>query len=69
MKINEKDKQFLIKNIEAAQALIEADDVDGLLEEIDGFMTEKGYAPPDYDELNETAREAERVYDRIYYNN
>ena len=36
MKIDEKDKQFLIKNIEAAQALIEADDVDGLLEEIDG---------------------------------
>lgn len=69
MRINEKDKQFLIKNIEAAQALIEADDVDGLLEEIDGFMTEKGYAPPDYDELNDIGREAERVYDRIYYNN
>lgn len=69
MKINEKDKQFLIKNIEAAQALIEANDVDGLLEEIDGFMTEKGYAPPDYDELNDIGREAERVYDRIYYNN
>ena len=58
MKIDEKDKQFLIKNIEAAQALIEADDVDGLLEEIDGFMTEKGYAPPNYDELNATGREA-----------
>lgn len=69
MKIDEKDKQFLIKNIEAAQALIEADDVDGLLEEIDGFMTERGYAPPNYDELNATGREAERVYDYIYNNN
>ena len=69
MKIDEKDKQFLLKNIEAAQTLIEADDVDGLLEEIDGFMTEKGYAPPNYDELNATGREAERVYDRIYNNN
>lgn len=69
MKIDEKDKQFLIKNIEAAQALIEADDADGLLEEIDGFMTEKGYAPPNYDELNATGREAERVYDYIYNNN
>lgn len=69
MKIDEKDKQFLIKNIEAAQTLIEADDADGLLEEIDGFMTEKGYAPPNYDELNATGREAERVYDRIYNNN
>ena len=62
MKINEKDKQFLIKNIEAARALIEADDVDGLLEEIDGFMTEKGYAPPDYDELNETGRASVRSH-------
>lgn len=69
MKIEEKDKQFLIENIKAARTLIEADDVDGLLEEIDGFMTEKGYGPPDYDELNETGRRAERVYDRIYYNN
>lgn len=69
MKIEENDKQFLIKSIAAAQALIEADDVDDLLEEIDGFMTEKGYAPPDYDELNEIGRQAERVYDRIYNNN
>ena len=69
MKIDEKDKQFLIENIEAAQALIEGDDMDRLLEEIVRFMTKEGYAPPDYDELNETGREAERVYDRIYYNN
>lgn len=69
MKIDEKDKQFLIENIEAARALIEADDMEGLLDEIDGFMTEKGYAPPDYDELNETGRRAERILDRIYYNN
>lgn len=69
MKIDEKDKQFLIENIEAARALIEADDVEGLLDEIDGFMTEKGYGPPDFHELNETGRRAERILDRIYYNN
>lgn len=69
MKIDEKDKAFLIKNIEKAAALIDEDDVDGLLEEIDGFMTEKGYAPPDYQELNDKGREAERILDRIYYNN
>ena len=69
MRIEDDDKKFLIKNIEAAEALIEADDVDGLLEEIDGFMTEKGYAPPDYSELNELGRQAERVYDRIYSSN
>lgn len=69
MKIDEKDKAFLVKNIEKAAALIDVDDVDGLLEEIDGFMTEKGYAPPDYQELNDKGREAERILDRIYYNN
>lgn len=69
MKIDEKDKTFLVKNIEKAAELIDADDVDSLLEEIDGFMTEKGYAPPDYQELNDKGREAERIYDRIYYNN
>ena len=55
--------------IEAARALIEADDVEDLLDEIDGFMTEKGYGPTDFHELNETGRRAERILDRIYYNN
>lgn len=69
MKIEDKDKQFLIENIDKAAELIEADDVESLLDEIDGFMTEKGYAPPDYQELNEIGREAERILDRIYHNN
>lgn len=69
MKIEDKDKQFLVENIDKAVELIEADDVESLLDEIDGFMTEKGYAPPDYQELNEIGREAERILDRIYYNN
>lgn len=69
MKIEEKDKEFLIKNIGKAAALIEADNMEGLLDEIDGFMTEKGYGPTNYDELNEIGREAERILDRIYFNN
>lgn len=69
MKIEEKDKEFLIKNIDKAAALIEADNMEGLLDEIDGFMTEKGYGPTNFDELNEIGREAERILDRIYYNN
>lgn len=69
MKISKDDEQFLIDNIEAAQRLIEEDDLDGLLEEIDGFMTEKGYGPENYDELNDIGRSAERIYDRLYYNN
>ena len=42
MNLDEEDIEFLIENIEAAQELIDAEDVDGLLEEIDAFMTERG---------------------------
>lgn len=69
MNLNEADIEFLIENIEAAQELIETQDIDGLLEEIDGFMTERGYMPPNFDELNELGRRAEQIYDRIYYQN
>ena len=69
MNLNKADIEFLIENIEAAQELIETQDIDGLLEEIDGFMTERGYMPPNFDELNELGRRAEQIYDRIYYQN
>lgn len=69
MNLDEEDLEFLIENIESAQELIESEDVDGLLEEIDTFMTERGYMPPAYDELNDFGRRAERIYDRIYYQN
>lgn len=69
MNLSKADIEFLIENIEAAQELIEAQDIDGLLEEIDGFMTERGYMPPNFDELNELGRRAEQIYDRIYYQN
>lgn len=69
MNLDEEDLEFLIENIESAQELIEAEDVDGLLEEIDAFMTERGYMPSAYDELNDLGRRAEQIYDRIYYQN
>ena len=67
--MDDNDRDFLINNIHKAQGLIDAGDVDGLLEAIDGFMTERGYSPPDYSELSDLGRQAERVYDRIYGNN
>lgn len=69
MIIEEKDKNFLLKNLDKAAALIEADDIEGLLDVIDGFMTEKGYGPKNFEELNELGREAEQILDRIYYYN
>ncbi len=67
MNINDKDKAFLLEHISNAAELIEADDINGILDALDGFMLDEGYAPPDYEELNDIGREAERVLDRIYY--
>lgn len=69
MILDENDKAFLIEHIETAKALLNTVDVDALLEELDGFMTEHGYGPESFDELNDLGREAERVYDRIYQRN
>lgn len=69
MRISVEDKQFLIEHIKTAEPLIQSNNIGALLEEIDGFMTEHGYAPPNYDELNELGRQAERIYDRIYHQN
>ena len=69
IKIDENDKQFLIDNIEGVLELIESDDVEGVLDALDGFMTEKGYGPVNFEELNENGRRAEHILDYIYYNN
>lgn len=33
------------------------------------LIDEKGFAPPHYDEYNDFGREAQSVYDDLYYNN
>lgn len=67
MNISDKDRIFLLEHINNAAALIEADNINGLLAEIDLFIAIKGYGPPNYEELNDIGRQAERIYDRIYY--
>ena len=67
MKIDEKDKKFL-EHIKDSQAMLDANDISGLLDALDDFMTTDGYAPPDYQELNDIGRQAEQILDRIYYN-
>ncbi len=69
MKISDEDRDFIIKNIPGGADLIDADQVDDLLDALDGFMTERGYEPPTFQELNQEGRQAERILDRIYYNN
>ena len=33
------------------------------------LINEKGFAPPHYDNYNAFGREAQKVYDDVYYNN
>ena len=69
MKIDEKDKKFLLEHIKDSQAMLDANDISGLLDALDDFMTTDGYALPDYQELNDIGRQAEQILDRIYCNN
>lgn len=40
-----------------------------ILEQLYDFIDEKGFAPPNFHEYNELGREAQKVYDDIYWNN
>ena len=40
-----------------------------ILERLYDLIDEKGFAPPNFHEYNEFGREAQKVYDDIYWNN
>lgn len=40
-----------------------------ILKQLYDLIDEKGFAPPHYHEYNDFGREAQRVYDDIYWNN
>ena len=72
MNISNDDKAFLIANIENAESLIEKNDLDGLLNDLDTFITAEGFdvdVKTDDWQLNDIGRTAQRIYDRIYFNN
>ena len=59
-------KKFLTKYLPAA---LEADSLRSALRLLYDLIDEKGFAPPHYDSYNDFGREAQRVYDDLYYNN
>jgi len=65
VKMTEESKRFLAKylpdNVDDEMGVI----LDNLYELIDM----KGFAPPKYHEYNDLGREAQRVYDDIYWSN
>ena len=66
--LEERDKQFLRDNFENAEELINAEHINDILDPLYDLIEEKGFAPPHFYDYNDFGREAQRVYDRIYYN-
>ena len=46
-----------------------ASEVSDALDMLFDLIEKKGYAPPHYDEYNDFGREAQRVYDDVFFSN
>ena len=71
MNISEDDRKYVQEIIPESKDLFEADDVDEVLASISDWILMNGYAPEGEEQyvLTPLGRKAERIYDRIYYNN
>ncbi len=66
LKMSETSKSFLDKNLPSA---LETDSVGEALDSLFDLIEEKGFAPPHYHDYNDFGREAQRVYDDLYFSN
>lgn len=66
LKMTESSRKFLESNLPEALATEDRREALTLLYDL---IDEKGFAPPHYDEYNDFGREAQKVYDDLYYNN
>lgn len=64
--MSEESKVFLQNHL---PNLLEEETVNGILDPLGEFIDEKGFAPPNYYDYNDLGREAQKVYDDIYYQN
>lgn len=64
--MTEKSKEFLLKYLPVALA---AEELNDALDPLYRLIDKKGFAPPHYDEYNDFGREAQKVYDDLYYSN
>ena len=67
IQFSEQDKMFIMENFENAKDILAEQDIKKVLRVIDDLIMDKGF-DVNYD-LNDFGREAQRVYDSIYYNN
>ena len=66
IKISEQDAAYVREHLEDADRLMRKENFDELLDVLDDFILD-GF-DQNYD-LNDIGRQAERIYDRIYYAN
>lgn len=71
IKISDADRAFLVEIIPNADRLLESDKINDILLPLDDWIVQNGYAPEGEEQyvLTPLGRKAERIYDRIYYNN
>lgn len=59
-------RAFLKENLPEA---LNTDVLNEALDMLFDLIEEKGFAPPHYQDYNDFGREAQKVYDDLYYNN
>lgn len=69
MVLSEDEREFILENLSNGQKLIESEDVDGILENLDILILEKGFVDYDDGGLNDFGRKAQRIYDNIWMKN
>ena len=66
LKMSEASYQFLKKYL---PHVLEAEKCNDILLPLYDLINEKGFAPPHNNDYNAFGREAQKVYDDVYYNN
>ncbi|QNO17349.1 hypothetical protein [Caproicibacterium amylolyticum] len=69
LKFTEEDRSFIQKYFDNAKALLNAENLNDVLDPLYDLIDVKGFAPPNYEEYNDFGRKAQKIYDSIYSNN
>ena len=67
IQFSKQDEEFILENFENAKDILAEQDIKKVLRVIDDLIMYKGF--DENHRLNDFGREAQRVYDSIYYNN
>ena len=67
MNISDEDKVFILEKVKEAETALNNDDIDSLLDLLDKYIAIYGFDEK-YD-LTDDGRTAQRIYDRVYFNN